>query len=214
MTTNPLKSEVMHYLTSKCPLLFPDLHLCNVPLPVVQQCKLLGVHLSTEMNWNIHVVEIIKKANKCIFIIRRAKQFQFSLRTIITLYQWYVRTTLEYAAPVWHPGLTEQQHGQLERVQRRCVRIMLGQQYQGYEAALGQLHLSSLRARREMLTLRLGLSILKSPEHRSLLPPTMAEVHGRATRNGHLLRVPARTTTRYQKTFVPYAVQLLNEYLQ
>ena len=143
MQANPLKCEVMHYLTSKRPIVFPDLHLCNVPLPVVQQCKLLGVHLSTEMNWNIHVVEIIKKANKCIFIIRRAKQFQFSLRTIITLYQWYVRTTLEYAAPVWHPGLTEQQHGQLERVQRRCVRIMLGQQYQGYEAALEQLHLST-----------------------------------------------------------------------
>ena len=160
------------------------------------------------------VKEILKKANKCFFTIRRAKQFQFSLRKIVTLYTWYVRTTLEYAAPVWHPGLTEQQHEQLERVQRRCVRIMLGQQYQGYEAALEQLHLSTLRSRREMLTLRLGKSILRSPEHRDLLPPTMAEVHGRATRHGHLLRVPARTTARYQNTFVPYVVNLLNEHMQ
>ena len=203
----------MHYIVSKRPIVLSDLHLCDVSLPVVQQCKLLGVHLSVEMNWNLHVSEIVKKANKCIFIIRRAKQFQFSLRTLVTLYQWYVRTTLEYAAPVWHPGLTERQHEQLERVQRRCARIMLGQQYRGYEDALEVLHLSTLRDRRQMLTLRLGRSILKSPDHRSLLPPSMAEVHGRATRHGNRLQVPARTTARYGNTFVPYVVNLLNEEL-
>ena len=210
MRNNPLKSEVMHYCPPKRPIVLPDLHLGDVSLPVVQQCKLLGVHLTTEMNWNLHVAEIIKKANKSIYMIRRAKQFQFSLHSLATLFQWYVRTILEYAAPVWHPGLTEMQHRQLELIQRRCVRIMLGQKYQGYEAALERLHLSPLRDRREMLTLRLGKSILRSPEHRSLLPPTMAQVHGRATRHGNRLRVPARTTARYQNTFVPYVVKKLN----
>ena len=95
MRLNPIKCEAIHYCPPKRPIVFPDLHLSNVPLSVVQQCKLLGVHLSIEMNWDVHVMEIIKKANKCLFIIRRAKQFQFSLRTLTTLYQWYVRTTLE-----------------------------------------------------------------------------------------------------------------------
>ena len=80
--------------------------------------------------------EIIKKANKCIFILIQARKFRFSTASMVTLYQWYVRTSLEYAAPVWHPGLTEMQHAKLERIQKRCLRIILGAGYQTYEQAL------------------------------------------------------------------------------
>ena len=69
---------------------------------------------------------MIQRVNKTVFVLIRAKKFQFSLPTLVTLYEWYIRIALEYAAPVWHPGLTEQQHEQLERVQRRCLQIILG----------------------------------------------------------------------------------------
>ena len=137
-----------------------------------------------------------------------SRKFGFSIPTMITLYQ---RTALEYTAPVWHLGLTELQHAQIERVQRRCVRIILGRTYDGYERALARLNLTTLRSRREMLTLRLGRSMLKSADHRSLLPPTRAAAHGRNLRNGHLLRTVMCRNERYKKTFVPYVVKLLND---
>ena len=192
------------------PLTLPDLTLNGTSLPVVGDCKLLGVHISSDLKWDLHIQKIIAKANKCIFILIMARKFRFSIPTLITLYQWYVRTTLEYAAPVWHPGLTEHQHTMLERVQRRCLRIILGREYEGYEDALARLQFTTLRSRREMLTLRLGKSMLRSADHRSLLPPSRGAAHGRNLRHRHLLRPVWCRNERYKKTFVPYVTKLLN----
>ena len=78
----------------------------------------------------------ISKVNKCMFILYRAKQFNFKRETLFTLYTWFVRTSLEYAAPVWHSGLTIQQRDRLERVQKRCFRVILGESYVKYSNAL------------------------------------------------------------------------------
>ena len=92
------------------------------------------------------------------------------------------------------------------------MRIILGRQYTGYAQALEQLQLASLFDRREMLTLRLGRSMLRSEDHRQLFPPTMGEVHGRNTRHQRRLRA-VQGSARYKKTFIPYAVKLINESL-
>ena len=75
METNPIKCEAMHVLPAKrkpWPLVLPDLTLNNEPLPVVEECKLLGVYLNDRLNWNTHVVHLLVKANKCLFIIIQA----------------------------------------------------------------------------------------------------------------------------------------------
>ena len=213
METNPVKSEAMYMCPVLRPLVFPDLHLNNTPLPVVSECKLLGVHITDNMNWNKHVTEITAKATRCIFILIHARKFQFSVRTLLILYIWYIRTTLEYASPVWHPGLTTQHHQQIERVQKRCLRIILGRNYVGYREALERLNIASLFDRREQLCLRFGRSILRSPQHRDLLPPAMHQVHGRNTRHRNRLQPVRARTSRYKKTFVPYIVKRLNHEL-
>ena len=144
------------------------------------------------------------------FVLIRAKKFQFSLRTMCTLYIWYIRTVLEYAAQVWHADLTQEQHRSLERVQKRCLRIILGRAYVDYQTALATLSLQTLQDRREQLTLRFARSLLRSRDHRHLLPRTLRDIHGCATRNGNLL-VPVRCRTeRYRRSAIPYMVKLLN----
>ena len=214
METNPIKCESLYAIPSKRkrPITLPDLKINGTPLPVVHQCKLLGVHINSGLDWNTHIAEIIAKANRCIFILINARKFQFSLKSLVTLYTWYIRTSLEYAAPVWHPGLTAAQHNPLERIQKRCVRIILGREYTGYAEALERLGLESLYSRREMLTLRLGRSMLRSQDHRDLFPPTMRAVHGRNTRHGQRLRT-VRGSARYRATFIPYVVKMINESL-
>ena len=217
MEPNPIKCEALYSNPTKRPLVLPDLHLDGTPLPVVHECKLLGVHLNSGLDWKTHTREIIKKANKSIFILIRAKKFGVCIETLMTLYELYVRTPLEYAAPVWHPGLAEYQHSEIERIQRRCLKIILGREYGGwqeqggrYQRALHRLQLPTLRERREALTLRLGQQILRSPDHRDLLPPLNAQRHGRILRDNHLLQGVRCRTARYENTFVPYAVKLLN----
>ena len=210
MVLHPIKCEAMHAIFPLRPITLPDLTLDGVPLPVVHEVKLLGVHLNDRLTWSTHVAHVLSTARKRFFILYHARNFKFSDKTMVTMYQWYIRTPMEYAAPVWHPGLTVQQHQQLERVQKRCLRIILGHRYEHYEQALQLLHLQPLYDRREMLTLRLARSMLRHPQHRDLLPPTGHQVHGRNTRHGHRLQQVNMRHARYKNTFVPYAVDMLN----
>ena len=79
-----------------------------------------------------------------------------------------------------------------------------------YHHALRRLNMSSLYDRREALTRRFGENLLKSPQHRDLLPPTVGELHGRNTRHGNRLQIPVCRHRRYKKSTIPYVVQLLN----
>ncbi|XP_063594912.1 uncharacterized protein LOC134771886 [Penaeus indicus] len=83
----------------------------------------------------------------------------------------------EMRTPVWHPGLKQAQHTRLERIQKRCLRIILSPNYVDYNDALNQLRCDSLYQRREDLTLRFGKSLLESNEFRHLLPQYLHEIH-------------------------------------
>ncbi|XP_042875153.1 uncharacterized protein LOC122255263 [Penaeus japonicus] len=212
MTPNPMKCEVLHVCPSKRPIMFPELILDNSPLPIVNHCKLLGIHINSQLNWDDHIDYIISKASRNLFILYRAKQFNLNQTVIFTLYSWFIRTILEYAAPVWHPGLTQAHHTRLERIQKRCLRIILSPNYTDYSDALNQLGCETLYLRREELTLRFGKSLLKSNEFRHLLPQYLHEIHGRETRRGRQLLQPVRCRTqRYKNSTIPYIVGQINQ---
>ena len=211
MSPNPLKCEVMYICPPKRPIVFPQLTLNDCDLPIVHNFKLLGVHINSDLNWDDHVKYIASKTNKLIFILYRARQFSFNQNVMFTLYSWFIRTSLEYAGPVWHPGLTQAHHDQLERIQKRCFRIILGGAYQNYDNALRQLNAKSLYNRREDLTIGFGKSLLKSSQHRHFLPQTMHEVHGRNNRTSKQLLQPFKCrTARYENSSIPYIITKLN----
>ena len=211
MSPNPLKCEVMIVCPPKRPIVFPALTLNDCHLPLVHKCKLLRVSINSDLNWNDHVKHMLSKSSKLFYILYRARQFNFSQKVMFTLYTWFIRTSLEYAAPVWHPGLTQAQHTQLERIQKRCFRIILGVNYMNYDNARALLNCDTLYQRREELTIRFGMNILKSPEHRHLLPPSMYEIHGRDTRRARkqLQSIRCRTE-RFKKSSIPYIVNKIN----
>ena len=210
MVTNPIKCEALYACPMKRPWVFPDLQLNGEPLPIKYEIKLLGVYLNAQLNWDTHMDHLITKANRMIYVLYRANQFGFTTDTTLYLYQVYIRTGLEYAAPVWHAGLTEQQKTMLERIQKRCFRIILGDRYESYQEALLQLNSQSLFDRREALTIRFGKGLLKNPAHRHMLPPTNGEIHGRNTRGAERLQTVRARTERYKNSAIPYIVTKLN----
>ncbi|CAH1233373.1 Hypp706 [Branchiostoma lanceolatum] len=54
---------------------------------------------------------------------------------LVTVYVTYVRPVLEYAATIWHSGLTTTLSNRIEKVQRRAVRIIRGADYTSYTDA-------------------------------------------------------------------------------
>ena len=81
-----------------------------------------------------------------------------------------IRSVLEYACPVWHPGWTSKLSKDIERVQKRCLRIIFPQL--SYSEALDKSGLNRLDTRRKEITKQIFRQI-KTPTHplHFLIPP-------------------------------------------
>ena len=68
---------------------------------------------------------------------------------LLKFYTTFVRPGLEYAAPAWHPGLTQQLSHSIERVQSSALHIIYPELT--YCQALSRTGLPTLHSRREQL---------------------------------------------------------------
>ena len=75
----------------------------QVPLQGVSTAKILGVHVSSDLKWSNHICEVLKKANSRLYLLKLLKHFNLLTDDLVTIYSWFIRPTVEYAAPVWHP---------------------------------------------------------------------------------------------------------------
>lgn len=83
--------------------------------------KYLGVTITPDLNWNIHICQIVARVNKLEFLHRNFKHG--SLNTRLLLYKTFIRPILDYASNVWDPHTTYDVVD-LERVQRIAVRFI------------------------------------------------------------------------------------------
>ena len=87
--------------------------------------KTLAVErISDKLSWNDHVDATTKKANTSLSFLRR-NLASLLTQTKAQCYKTLVRPILEYASPVWDP-YTASNIDQLERVQRRAARFVVG----------------------------------------------------------------------------------------
>ena len=75
------------------------------PVEVVKHAKLIGVILSHDLSWNMHVDSIVKKTAKRVYMLYQLKRAGISQTDLVTVYVSVVRPVLEYACPVWHTNL-------------------------------------------------------------------------------------------------------------
>ena len=60
--------------------------------------KLLGVYISEDLSWNVHIEHIVKKANKRLYAQRTLKkEVTFTIMQLVQVYCSIVRSVLEYA---------------------------------------------------------------------------------------------------------------------
>ena len=94
---------------------------CGEHLSSVNTVKDLGITISHDLSWTLHVVEVVNNVNKVLGLIKRtigsANKEIFS-----TMYKALVRPILEYASPIWCPYLVKD-IVLLEKVQRKSFSI-------------------------------------------------------------------------------------------
>ena len=120
-------------------------------LEVLDEVRLLGLILRSDLKWTSNTENMIKKANKRLWIIRRLKYLGAKDRDLVDVYVKQIRSLMELAVPVWHSGITRAEQIDIERIQKSAAHIILGDEYVSYIQALKKLGLDSLLVRREML---------------------------------------------------------------
>ena len=163
MKLNPSKCLTMSISFSKQPCIHDPLLIGNVELSIVNEAKILGVLLQSNLKWDSHVAQVTKKCNRKLYMLRNLKRFNMPLPDLVTVFTGYIRPVLEYACPVFNSSLTKKQENKLEAIQKRACKIIFGTGYTTYETALSTCKLLALTERREQLCLAFAKSIEKNP---------------------------------------------------
>ena len=152
MNINSKKTKEMFITFKKDKDPPPELNIKGENIERVDKIKLLGVHINSSLNWNDHVTSIFQKASNRIFTITLLKRSGVKSSDLCVIYSSIIRSLLEYAAPVWHPGLTGDQSDMLENIQKRVMRIIYPNLK--YQKALELCKLPTLQSRKSILCKR------------------------------------------------------------
>ena len=203
------KTKFMLFNTAKTKDFTPKLKIQNETIELVEEMKLLGVKITSNMKWNANTDYITKKAYSRLWMIRRLKQIGASQQELLDVYTKPIRSVLEYAAVVWHPGLTVNNSTSIERVQKACLAIILGQSYINYSHALQLASIDRLDTRREGLCLKFARNAIKNPKFQNWFVKDEKVQHTRRlTKN---LKNAYTRTRRFRESTIPYLTELLNQ---
>ena len=217
MQINHNKSKVMIFNTSRNFDFSPKLTLPDMGdgeyLEVVESTKLLGVVIRSDTRWYDNTNYICKKGYQRLWMIRRLKNLGANEEELLDVYIKQVRSVLELAVPVWHPGLTQQEIYQIERVQKCALHIILGETYGDYKNALQTLNCETLNTRRVKLCENFAKKASKSIRFSNwfTLNTTQPTITTRKHMKTNIKYLPVQTrTNRFKNSSVPYLTDILN----
>ena len=146
-------------------------------------------------------------------MLRRLKGLGASRKELLDLYQKQVRSVLELAVPVWHPGITQQERKQIERVQK-CALYIISGEYSSYNYTLEMLEVESLEHRRSKICEKFAITCFKNPRYQNwfCLNDYSQSTHNTKSQKSKLKPVFTRTQ-RFKNSPLPYLTRTLNNIL-
>jgi ribonuclease P/MRP protein subunit RPP40 len=143
---HPDKCKSMRIGRSQTPNFTYKLGPQETDLAQTDQEKDIGVIIDSNLTFEAHMNEKIKKANSVMGIVRRTFE-HLDEHSFLTLYKSLARPHLEYANQIWAPH--SKKHIQaIENVQRRATKLIPGFKDLEYEERLRRLNLPTLAYRR------------------------------------------------------------------
>ena len=178
-------------------------------LDQVEATKIVGVWLTSDLKWDKNTREMSKRAYSRISMLTKLKYVGVHTDDLIEIYILYIRSVLEYCAVVWHSSLTVELARRLEMVQKTCLRVILGEEYDSYEDALDSCNIKTLFERREARCLTFARRCLKHPIHTRMFPLNLNN-QGNKYKSREKYVVNFAKTKTYMKSAVPYLQRMLN----
>ena len=170
----------------------------NILINFVENHKHLGLTLSSNAKWHVHIENILASASKILGIMRSIK-FKLSRKALNNVYTSYLRPVLEYASVVWDGCTIYEKTGLTRSVSiDKLVK------------EIGWLPLSERRLFKKsvlMYKIKNGLA----PEYLcNLMPPLVADGTVYNIRNIEDITVLRRRTELFSKSFIPSTTSYWN----
>ena len=160
MRFQPVKCNMMQITRKQIKKIHASYTLEGTVLENVESIKYLGVTITNDLRWNIHVSNIFIKANRTLGFPRR-NLYACAQEVKEAAYKGLVRTVLEYSDSVWDPSGVGLQN-ELEKVQNRAARFVTGSyNFGSMTGILEHLKWESLKKRRRDRGLILLYNVLK-----------------------------------------------------
>ena len=165
----------------------PSLNFGNDPIPTVSNNKHLGLNISKDLRFHIHIKEVIRKANAALAPLYPVARY-IPRQILNQIYLTYVRPIIDYADVAYHGQITVTDSVALEKIQNRAARLVTGAYRRtSTKNLLKELGWTSLHNRRDINTLCI-LHRIKRNAPRYLLdviPETRQEITTRHLRNSN-----------------------------
>ena len=132
-------------------------------------------------------------------MITKLKYVGVQTEDLLDVYKLYIRSITEYCSVAFHSSLTVEQSDKIERIQKVCVRVILGEMYIDYHSALEMCGLDTLSSRQ----------CSRHPRN-SRLFPLNDNIADLASRKSEKYLVNFAKGKTYQRSTIPYCQRLLN----
>ena len=160
--------------------------------------------------------------NKKFYLLRDLGKGHRKTELLLSTWKVLLRPITEYAAPLWHSGLSESDITKLESLQKKAVGMILGTIYLdhkryyrvngnpvSYKSALTHLNLLTLTERREALTTKFAIQTFKNERHKDFFEIKSNIRH--CSRLKPIIQEHTCNTERLKNSAIPFMTRILNK---
>ena len=139
----------------------------NHPLTRTEQVCDLGVDITRNLDWGVHIARIVSKANRCLWTAIRALGYDAPTNAKRAAYTTLVRPILEYCTTLWNPQAKNLIEA-IERIQRRATNFIINNHhrlnplYKNYKIRLAELNFLPCTYRRELMDITMLIRSLNT----------------------------------------------------
>ena len=85
-------------------------HIDRTVVEKVKSFKFLGVHITDDLKWSTHTDSVVKKAQQCLYNLRRLKKFVLAPKTLTYFYRCTIESILSGCITPWYGNCTAHNH--------------------------------------------------------------------------------------------------------
>ena len=76
-------------------------------IEMVNEAKLLGTIITSDLSWNRNTEELVKNANKRMRLLHAASKYTSKISNLKTIYTAFIRSKLDHSSVVWHSSISK-----------------------------------------------------------------------------------------------------------